>query len=115
MANSNTLLNYEVALEMKWFQKALDNQMTNYAGGCEFYKTLLHFKGIEEKKWPNPPILSNNDNQGNYAKMEKYFFSLQNLYAKEARQRIDIIRESYGNDADIPEVIETRTVNEIKI
>lgn len=115
MASGNTLLNYEIALEMKWFTQALQNQFSNYAAGCEFYKTLLHFKGIAEEKWPNQPILSDHDNGGNIQKMEKYFFNLQNLYAKEARARIDIIRESYGNDADIPEVIETRTVNEIKI
>ena len=115
MANSNTLLNYEVALEMKWFMQALQNQATNYIAGCEFYKTLLYFKKIDEKEWPNQPILSDHDNQGNYAKMEKYFFNLQNLYARKARERIDIIRESYGKDEDIPDVIETRTVNEIKV
>ena len=115
MASANTLLNYEVALEMKWFTQALQNQFSNYTAGCEFYKTLLYFKNIDEKVWPLLPNLKDHDVQNNYSEMEKYFFRLQNLYAKRARARIDAIRESYGNDADIPDVIETKTVNEIRI
>src|ERR1700746_2033154 len=115
MPSANTLLNYEIALEMKWFTQALQNQFTNYAAGCEFYKTLLYFKGIDEKEWPSQPMLDSHDNSGNILKLEKYFFNLQNLYAKKARARIDLIRLAYGSDADIPDVIETRTVNEIQI
>lgn len=114
MANSNTLLNYEVALEMKWFTHALQNQGINYVAGAEFYKTLLYFKKIAEKKWPDPPLLTN-DRVKNLEKQEKYFFSLQNLYAMEARTRIDEIRASYGNDPDIPEVIEERLIHNISI
>lgn len=115
MADKNTLLNYELALEMKWFQQALMNQSVNYAAACEFYKTLLYFKNIDEEHWPDPPILSNHDNQGNFVKLEKYYFSLQNLYAIKARDRIDAIRESYKDDKDIPEIIQTKVVNEISI
>lgn len=115
MADKNTLLNYELALEMKWFNQALVNQSVNYAAACEFYKTLLYFKNIKEDDWPNPPILDNHDNQGNFTKMEQYYFRLQNLYAIKARDRIDAIRQSYQDDKDIPEIIQTKLVNQIEI
>lgn len=115
MADKNTLLNYEIALEMKWFSQALANQTMNYVAACEFYKTLLYFKNIDEKDWPNQPILNDHDREGNLVKMERHFFNLQNLYAKKARLRIDAIRESYGDSKDIPDIIQTTTVNEIKI
>ena len=115
MANSNTLLNYEVALEMKWFTQALQNQGLNYPAACEFTKILLNFKDIDEKFWPNQPLFKDNDRNGNAAKIEKYFFDLQKLYAVKARKRIDAIRESYGKDGDIPDVIESRLVNDIQI
>lgn len=115
MTSSNTLLNYEVALEMKWFTQALQNQGLNYGAACEFTKILLNFKNIQEKKWPDQPLFRQNDKEGNFLKLEKYFFKLQNVYAIEARTRIDAIRESYGKDGDIPEVIEQRIVNDIQI
>lgn len=115
MANSNTLLNYEVALEMKWFTQALQNQGLNYAAACEFTKILLNFKNIAEKEWPDQPLFKPNDRDGNGLKLERYFFKLQNLYAIKARVRIDEIRQSYDREGDIPEVIEQRLVNDIKI
>ena len=109
-------MNYEVALEMKWFTQALQNQGLNYAAACEFTKILLNFKDIPEKDWPNQPLFINpNDRNGNAMKLEKYFFELQNVYAKKARARIDSIRATYGKDGDIPDVIEQRIVNEINI
>lgn len=115
MTNSNTLLNYEVALEMKWFTQALQNQGLNYAAACEFTKILLNFKDISEKDWPNQPLFKDRDNAGNSIKLEKYFFDLQKVYAVKARKRIDAIRATYGKDGDIPDVIEQRIVNEINI
>ena len=115
MASSNTLLNYEVALEMKWFTQALQNQGLNYAAACEFTKILLNFKDIAEKEWPDQPLFSPTDRNGNAIKLEKYFFSLQRVYAIKARARIDAIRATYGKDGDIPDVIEQRVVNEINI
>jgi hypothetical protein len=115
MTGSNTLLNYEVALEMKWFTQALQNQGLNYGAACEFTKILLNFKKIAEKEWPDQPLFRANDKQGNYDKLEKYFFKLQNVYAIKARERIDDIRESVRTDGDIPDVIEQRLVQDIKI
>ena len=115
MTNANTLLNYEVALEMKWFTQALQNQGLNYTAACEFTKILLEFKAIEEKDWPNQPLFKDNDRNGNSVKIEKYFFDLQKLYARKARLRIDAIRATYGKDSDIPDVIESRLVNDIQI
>lgn len=115
MTSANTLLNYEVALEMKWFTQALQNQGLNYGAACEFTKILLNFKDIKEKDWPNPPFFKDNDKQGNLLKIEKYFFDLQKLYAVKARLRIDTIRATYGKDSDIPDVIEQRLVNDIQI
>ena len=115
MTNANTLLNYEVALEMKWFTQALQNQGLNYPAACEFTKILLEFKAITEKEWPNQPLFKPNDRNANAGMIEKYFFDLQKLYAKKARIRIDTIRATYGKDGDIPEVIEQRLVNDIQI
>ena len=115
MANGNTLLNYEVALEMKWFTQALQNQGLNYGAACEFTKILLNFKDIKEKDWPHQPLFKDGDRTGNLAKIEKYFFDLQKVYAVKARLRIDAIRATYGKDGDIPDVIEQRLVNDIQI
>ena len=115
MTNANTLLNYEVALEMKWFTQALQNQGLNYAAACEFTKILLNFKDISEKEWPNQPLFKNGDRSGNAEKIEKYFFDLQKVYAVKARKRIDAIRATYGKDGDIPDVIEQRLVQDIQI
>ena len=115
MTNANTLLNYEVALEMKWFTQALQNQGLNYAAACEFTKILLNFKDISEKEWPNQPLFKNGDRSGNAEKIEKYFFDLQKVYAVKARKRIDSIRATYGKDGDIPDVIEQRLVQDIQI
>lgn len=115
MTNANTLLNYEVALEMKWFTQALQNQGLNYNAACEFTKILLVFKDIAEKEWPSQPLYKESDRTGNATKIEKYFFDLQKVYAIKARKRIDTIRATYGKDGDIPDVIEQRLVQEVSI
>ena len=112
MGNSNTLLAYEMAIEMKYLERALQNQGINYFAGVQFYKTLLKFKGVDEKKWPQSPLIIDNDRNKTMERLEKYFFQLQNLYASEARVKIDDIRMSLKTDVDIPDVFEEKLIQE---
>ena len=106
MTAGNTLLSYEMAIEMKTLEKALE--MFNVGQpiqAIEFIKSLLIFKGIDMADWPQKRFPSRNARDEIYESEHYYFFDLFKFYCSKARDRIDEIRASLQSSDDIPEVL----------
>lgn len=112
MTAGNTLLSYEMAIEMKTLEKALEMFNVGQAiQAIEFIKSLLIFKGIDSNEWPNKRAPLRNSREEIYESEHNYFFDLFKFYCSKARDRIDEIRASLQNADDIPEVLKTVMVH----
>lgn len=108
MVEGNTVLSYQMAYEMRLFDRMIHSEeMGNLSAAIGYGKIVASFLKVEKEKLPQMPI-SGKDYKETLESFQKYYFELLNAIITKVGINIDHIRATYGKSNDIPHIDRSR-------
>lgn len=104
MADTPTLLSYQVTYEVKVFDLMTNSQqMNDYGMACMYGEALLDFLGNDI---PQKPIADKEKDKK--IEIVMYYELLFKTIMRKIRVNIDAIRSFYGKEVEIPTIIQEK-------